>query len=42
MRINDDDLERLGVYFVYHNIYERYGISFEKFVDRWQRGILEV
>ena len=39
MRVNDDMLERLGVYFVYHNLYERYGITFESFVDRWERGI---
>ncbi|MFP3919271.1 hypothetical protein U5N28_15830 [Lysinibacillus telephonicus] len=42
MKIDDDILERLGVYFVYHEIYERYGISFEIFVDRWSRGILEI
>lgn len=42
MKINDDILERLGVYFVYHAIYENYGITFETFVERWMRGILEV
>lgn len=42
MKIDDDILERLGVYFVYHEIYERYGISFESFVERWSRGILEI
>lgn len=42
MRIDDDILERLGVYFVYHEIYERYGIPFEVFIERWSRGILDV
>lgn len=40
--MNDEMLERLGTYFVYHNILERYGMTFEQFIDRWQRGILEV
>lgn len=42
MKINDLILERLGTYFVYHKIYERYGIPFEVFVDRWMRGIIEI
>lgn len=40
--ITDELLDKLGNYFVYHRIYERYGMPFETFVDRWQRGILEV
>ncbi|MEC1180013.1 hypothetical protein P9B03_16045 [Metasolibacillus meyeri] len=42
MRIEDELLERLGVYFVYHEIYNQYGITFESFVDRWIRGILDI
>lgn len=42
MKIDDVMLEKLGVYFVYHEIYKRYGITFETFVDRWKRGILEL
>lgn len=42
VKINDELLERLGTYFVYHCIYERYGITFEIFVDRWMRGIIEL
>lgn len=42
MKISDELLERLGVYFVYHNIYEKYGITFEVFIDRWVRGILDI
>lgn len=42
MKINDELLEKLGVYFVYHDIYNRYGITFERFVERWMRGILEL
>lgn len=42
MKINDELLDRLGIYFVYHEVYNRYGITFEVFVDRWERGILEI
>lgn len=42
MKIDDVMLDKLGVYFVYHDIYNRYGITFETFVDRWIRGILDV
>lgn len=42
MRINDELLDKLGVYFVYHQINERYGITFEIFVDRWTRGHVEI
>ncbi|MEG0258969.1 MAG: hypothetical protein RR595_02580 [Lysinibacillus sp.] len=42
MRINDEILDRLGVYFVHHNVYEKYGITFEVFVERWLRGVLEI
>ncbi|MED3660711.1 hypothetical protein P4476_02255 [Ureibacillus terrenus] len=42
MKINDELLEKLGVYFVYHDIYNRYGIPFETFVERWVRGIIDL
>ncbi|WP_267897030.1 hypothetical protein [Lysinibacillus yapensis] len=42
MGIDDEILEKLGVYFVYHDIFNKYGIPFETFVDRWSRGILEI
>ncbi len=42
MRVSDEILDKLGIYFVYHQVHERYGITFESFVDRWVRGILEV
>ncbi|MEK4700480.1 hypothetical protein MKX47_12860 [Solibacillus sp. FSL R7-0668] len=42
MRINDEVLDKLGIYFVYHEVYNKYGITFESFVDRWSRGILEI
>lgn len=42
MKINDELLEKLGAYFVYHDIYNRYGITFETFVERWMRGTLEI
>ena len=33
--MNDDLLEKLGIYFVYHDIYNRLGITFEAFVGRY-------
>lgn len=42
MKVDDEILDKLGVYFVYHDIYNRYGITFETFVDRWLRGILDI
>ena len=42
MRIDDEMLDKLGVYFVYHDVYSRYGITFESFVERWSKGILEI
>ena len=42
LAVNDEMLDRLGTYFVYHNVYNRYGITFESFVDRWQRGIIQL
>jgi len=38
MQVTDEQLERLGEYFVYHRIGERYGITFEKFVVRYLCG----
>ena len=42
MKIDDELLDKLGTYFVYHELYNRYGLTFETFVDRWTRGILEL
>ena len=42
MPIDDELLDKLGVYFVYHDVYARYGITFESFVNRWRKGILEI
>ena len=33
MRIDDALLEKLGTYFVYHNIHEKYGVTFEHFIQ---------
>ena len=33
--MNDDLLEKLGIYFVHHDIYNRLGITFESFVGRY-------
>ena len=42
MRIDDEILDKLGVYFVYHDIYGRYGMTFESCVTRWSKGILNL
>ncbi|MBM7607082.1 hypothetical protein QUF56_14905 [Ureibacillus composti] len=42
MLIDDVLLEKLGVYFVYHNYYDDYGITFETFVKRYIEGIWEI
>lgn len=36
--MNDILLDRLGDYFVYHEILYRYGITFEQFIEIWERG----
>lgn len=41
MRINDELLEFLADYFVQHDVYAKYEMTFESFVDRWQRGIFD-
>lgn len=42
MRINDEMLDRLGRYFVHQEIYARFGVPFEQFVERCQRGTWEL
>lgn len=32
-------LDKLGVYFVYHNVRERFGLTFESFVDLVERDV---
>jgi len=39
--MNDNRLEKLGTYFVYHQIKERYGITFERFVQKVLNGTWE-
>lgn len=36
--MNDELLDKLGTYFVYHNIQERHDITFEQFVKQYMRG----
>ena len=42
MKISDERLEKLDVYFVHQDIYTRYGVTFEQFVERCQRGTWEL
>lgn len=32
-------VEKLGVYYVYHNVSTRYGISFEQFIAKVDSGV---
>lgn len=40
--ITDEVLEVLGNYFIQYNIYEQYGVTFELFLNRWARGIIDI
>lgn len=42
IKMSDEILNLLAVYFIHHNILIRYDIPFEIFVDRYQRGIIEI
>ena len=37
--MNDKLLENLGTYFVYHQLREKYGWTFEEFVNKWERDL---
>jgi len=37
--LEDRLIESLGQYFVYHKIRERYGLTFEQFIEKWERGV---
>ncbi|MEK3722267.1 hypothetical protein [Paenibacillus sp. FSL H8-0034] len=39
--MSDEMLDRLGQYFVYHQILERYDIRFEQFVQKVRAGTWE-
>ncbi|WP_264373584.1 hypothetical protein [Paenibacillus psychroresistens] len=36
--MSEDLLERLGNYFTHFNVMDRYGITFEQFVEKWRSG----
>lgn len=40
--LTDETLEQLGNYFTHYNVYEKYGLTFEMFLDRWEREILNI
>lgn len=44
--IDEEELQteewKLGEYFVYHNLHERYGWTFEQFVEKVRNGAWEV
>lgn len=39
IQLDDRLLESLGTYFVYHKIHETHLITFEQFIDKWERGV---
>lgn len=42
MKVDNNLLERWGVYFVYFEILRRYGLTFEQFVEKNLNGTWEV
>lgn len=40
--LTDETLDQLGNYFTHYHIYEKYGLTFEAFLDRWARGTLNI
>lgn len=38
MKMTDEQIEKLGDYFVYHRLRERYGWTFEQFVEKYKSG----
>ena len=39
--MNDEQLDKLGEYFTYHRIHERYELTFERFVEMVLAGTWE-
>lgn len=37
--MNDEQLEKLGAYFVYHNILDRFNVTFEQFLRLHAAGV---
>lgn len=37
----DERLRKMGNYFVYYNLHERYGWTFEEFMDKLERGVFD-
>ena len=37
--MNDEHLEKLGTYFVYHNIHDRFNVTFEQFLRLHAAGV---
>lgn len=37
--MTDELIEKLGTYFVYHKLREKYGWTFEQFVEKWKSGV---
>lgn len=39
--MSDETLDKLGTYFVYHNVLMRYQITFERFLKRVENDVWE-
>lgn len=40
--MTDELIDALGNVFVHQKIHERYGMTFEQYIDRWKRGTLHL
>lgn len=38
MVLEDEQVERLGVYFTHFNIYEQFGLTFENYLERYSKN----
>lgn len=38
----DEHLDKLAAFFIYHKLNDRYGWTFEDYVERYLRGTVEI
>lgn len=41
MILEDEQIERLGVYFTFFNIYEEFGLTFKEYLEKYYKDPLE-
>lgn len=37
MKLNDELIERLGIYFTFFNIYEEFGLTFKEYLEKYSK-----